>query len=146
MPGAGFALDHRPPRLACERHPRSDPHATARAIEASPHRQAVNNRGYLASRARLNHPGFERHVARLDAHPVVASRLGKLAGAAFARLGCRNRLTLQHPAQQLHIFGEACIHIHDLRDPAAGMHDGGMVPVAELAANFRQRPLCQLLG
>src|SRR5438270_3288399 len=56
------------------------------------------------------------------------------------------RSALQHPAQQLDIFGERRVGARQLFDLAHRMHDGGVITAAELAADLRQRSRRQLLG
>src|SRR5437868_11213506 len=56
------------------------------------------------------------------------------------------RSALQHPAQQFDILGERRVGARQLFDLAHRVHDRGVIPAAELAADLRQRSRRQLLG
>ena len=52
--------------------------------------------------------------------------------------GNSEKLCFQHLAQQGHILGQHAVLHHQFGDAADGMHHGGVVTIAEAAADFGQ--------
>jgi hypothetical protein len=54
----------------------------------------------------------------------------------LTRMGPARASSFQHAPEQLHILSEGPIRLHELRHARDGMHDRGMVPIAETPPDF----------